>query len=566
MKFVFRPANILLFAGFFSVPAFTQQKAEPLSTWAYDSINIPLSSSESDQDNPVLVAVVDDAFRLTHQELEEFIYKNPREIPGNQLDDDGNNYVDDVYGWDISDHDPDVSVPEGRSKEYYHGTYVSSIITSIASLHYGDAASRKIKIMPVKVLSNQASQTYLKDGYRGIRYAMENGADIICLAWSGGNPGPEDLEIIREASNRGILLISSAGNFNEEQILHPAIVPEVLAVSGINRKFQKEEHSNYGMQADIAAPAEQVRGAHPEQDNAYIQDKGTSAATALVSGCAAVILSKNNSLKNTDLKEALMNASTPFPRQFSNHGGKLGAGILNLANSLDYEARPQDREKHYSSLRSKGSINILAESNSNCWEIEPAGGYQGFDLEPDISKVKKPGKHSFRIVVHDSVWNEYKLSNLPPQLFVPSASLKLMMEHNSLRKKDLFKMNFQGKTVDSTRLFCSDTRYLDLESGSIEDGSGEYNYADNCSCRWIITVPPGKRIKFTFDQMDTQANVDFVYLVDGRTAVPDHIIAKFSGQNIPPVVFSRTNEVLVWFVSDKSLSMQGWRLSYETVD
>ncbi len=435
-----------------------------------------------------------------------------------------------------------------------------------ASLHYGEPPAGKIKISPSKVLSNQASQTYLKDGYRGIRYAMENGADIICLAWSGGNPGPEDLEIIREANNRGILLISAAGNFNEEEILHPAVVPEVLAVSGINRKFQKEEHSNYGMQSDIAAPAEHVKGAHPEQDNAYIQDKGTSAATALVSGCAAVILSKNNSLKNTELKEALMNASTPFPRQFSNHGGKLGAGILNLTNSLDYATRPQDREKHYSALRSKGSINILAGRNSNYWEIHPAGGYQGFYLEPDISKIKKPGKHSFRIVVHDSVWNEYNLANIPAQLFIPSASLKLMMENSSLRKKDLFRINYQGKTVDSTRLYCSDTRYLDLESGSIDDGSGENYYANKCSCRWIIRVPPGKRIKFTFDQMDTQANVDFVYLVDGQTAIPENFIAKFSGQNIPPVVFSRTNEVLVWFVTDKSISGQGWRLHYETVE
>ena len=56
--------------------------------------------------------------------------------------------------------------------------------------------------MPVKVLSNQAIRTYIKDGYEGIRYAMENGADIICLAWSGGNPGTEDLEILREAHNK----------------------------------------------------------------------------------------------------------------------------------------------------------------------------------------------------------------------------------------------------------------------------------------------------------------------------------------------------------------------------
>ncbi len=230
MKIAIRPASIIMFAGFLSFQSMAQPTAENLSSWAYDSIYIPLSSTISEQQNPIIVAVVDDAFRLSHNELKDFVYKNPLEIPGNQLDDDGNNFVDDVYGWDISDNDNDVSAPEERSKDFYHGTYVSGIITRVAFLHYGKEASRRIKIMPVKVLSNQASRTYIKDGYKGIRYAMENGADIICLAWSGGNPGNEDLEIIREAHNKGILIIGSVGNFNEERVQHPASEPAVLAV------------------------------------------------------------------------------------------------------------------------------------------------------------------------------------------------------------------------------------------------------------------------------------------------------------------------------------------------
>ena len=241
----------------------------------------------------------------------------------------------------------------------------------------------------------------------------------------------------------------------------------------------------------------------------------------------------------------------------------MGAGIVNLENALDYMANSQNRNHYYSSLRSKGSIIINAESTAQSWEINPAGAYHGFYLEPDISNIRKPEKHSFSIVVNDSVWNEYKLSNIPSQLYIPSSSLRVNMKNTSFRKKDLFKINFHGKTVDSTTLYCSETRYLDQESGSIEDGSGGNNYTNNCSCKWIITVPYGKRIKFTFDQMDTQANVDFVYLVDGQTAIPQNFIAKFSGQNIPPVVYSRTNEVLVWFVTDKFSTGQGWKFHFE---
>ena len=261
MKIASPLAGIILLASFLFSQSNAQNTTEKLSSWAYDSIDIPLSKTIGNTQYPIIVAIVDDAFRLSHNELKGFIYKNPEEIPGNQLDDDGNNYVDDVSGWDISDKDNDVSVPEGRDKDFYHGTYISSIITRIALLHYGKEASNYIKIMPVKVLSNQAGSTYVKDGYKGIEYAMENGADIICVAWSGGNPGDEDLNIIHEANNRGILIIGSVGNFNEENIQNPALAPEVLAVTGVNMKMQKEETSNYGMQVDIAAPAEYVKGA-----------------------------------------------------------------------------------------------------------------------------------------------------------------------------------------------------------------------------------------------------------------------------------------------------------------
>lgn len=566
MTILFRPASILLLAGLFSYQSHAQKTTDYIDSWAYDSLHIPKSHEPGTRDKAVIVAVVDDAFRLSHTELKDFIHKNPAEIPGNQIDDDGNNYVDDISGWDISDHDQDVSHPADLSHVFYHGTYVASLITRVASIHYGKDASRKIKILPVKVLSDQASKTYIRDGYKGIKYAMENGADIICLAWSGGNPGPKDLEILHEADRRGILLIGSVGNFNEELVQYPANDPVVVAVAGINRAFRKEGNSSYGMEVDLAAPAENVRGAHPEKDNAYIEDIGTSAATALVTGCAAVILSKDNDLRSRDIKEALLNASTPFDKQFYTYGGKMGAGIVHLENALDYAFNMENRESYFSSLRSKGSIIKYAESEVQSWNVEPTGGYEGFYLEPDISLLSKPGKYSFSIEVNDSTWNAYNLSNTPSQLFVPASSWNLKLHDVPLRKKDVFKMHYHGKTIDSTRLYCRDTRFLTRESGIIEDGSGSNNYANNCSCRWIITVPPGKRIAFTFDQLDTQANVDFVYLVDGQTAIPENFIAKFSGQNNPPTVFSRSNEVLIWFVTDSASTGKGWRLQYRAIE
>lgn len=561
-------AKVIFFAALLPIQVIAQQPADKnINQWAYDSLHVPkIEEKAKTKVNQVVVAVVDDAFRLSHKSLKDFIYKNSHEITANQLDDDENGYIDDVLGWDVSDDDSDVNAFEGREKLFYHGTYIASIITKVASLYFGETASQYLKIMPVKVLSDHAEVSYLKDGYKGIKYAIDNGADIICLAWSGGNPGSEELKILSEAQQKGILVIASTGNFNEKKILYPALASEVLAVSGIDKDFKKTINSNYGMLSDISAPAEDVQGAHPIADNAYIVDSGTSSAAALVSACAAVLLSKDKKLTPFQLKEALLNTATPFKKDFLHYGGKMGAGVVNLEKALDYVSHPSKRSQYFSSLRPKASILINADDNSKTFEINPAGNYEGFYVEPRVEKVKRPAKNSFNILVNDTIWNSYNLSKIPNKIFIPSSSFKIKMQNNSFRKKDLFKINYYGKPIDSTTLYCSETRYLSQEHGRLNDGSAENNYANYSSCKWLITVPEGKKIKFTFDKMDSQANIDFVYLVDGKTALVENFIAKFSGQNKPPIVFSRTNEVLIWFVTDGDTTGQGWEFHYETID
>ena len=243
----------------------------------------------------------------------------------------------------------------------------------------------------------------------------------------------------------------------------------------------------------------------------------------------------------------------------------MGAGILNLESAIDYIEHPFTRDQHYSALRPRGSIVVTAQSVTQSWMISPQGSYHGFYLTPQIFGIKKTEKHAFSIIVNDTLWNEYALSNAPGQIYVPAQSLKVEMPDLKIKKNEVFRMDYYGKTIDSTTLYCSETQYLNQPSGVVTDGSAGNHYANNCSCKWIISVPEGKRIKFTFTTMDSEPNVDFVYLVDGRTAIPENIIAKFSGQNLPPIVQSNSNEVLIWFVTDKINTGQGWQFQYETV-
>jgi len=150
--------------------------------WYLEAIRTPKIEPAKKRNDPVIVAVVDDGMRITHQDLADFVWSNPNEKPNNLIDDDGNGYVDDVHGWDVSDEDNDVSAPDDRP-DFYHGTHIASIVTQIAKAAYGDSASDYIRIMPVKSLSDSAQYTYIKEGYQGIRYAIDAGADIIICAW-----------------------------------------------------------------------------------------------------------------------------------------------------------------------------------------------------------------------------------------------------------------------------------------------------------------------------------------------------------------------------------------------
>jgi serine protease len=303
------------------------------------------------------------------------------------------------------------------------------------------------------------------------------------------------------------------------------------------------------------------------KDNAYVMENGTSAATALVSGCAAILMYEGGKGHHANrVTEALLNSTTPFGESFDNFGGKLGSGILNLEAALSYITGQREKDTFFSPLRSKGTIIATYESSDHHWQINPAGGYSGFYFEPDLRGLRKPERYSVSVLAGDSLWNRYTLPDIPKQFFVATSSPGIKLEGKALKKNDILRISYQGKTIDSTILYCSGLHYIDAGNGMLEDGSGENMYANSCSCRWIIRAPAGKNLRIRFDQMDTQANVDYVYLVDGETAVPENIFAKFSGQNVPPVVYSRSNIVLVWFVTDGKVNGQGWRMFYDVVE
>jgi serine protease len=540
-----------------------------LSYRAYELLNLPdlklHEKTVSYSGDPVIIAVVDDGFRLTHKEMTEFVYTNPLERSGNGIDDDGNGKVDDIHGWDVSDNDSNVSPPAGQEEEWFHGTMISSAVITVLKYCFGEAAAGKFRILPVKVLSDYAGVPFLKEGYEGIEYAIDQGADIICCAWSGGEPGERERAVIKRAIDAGITVIGSAGNYYTEKVDAPASLDGVLAVAGIDTLFRKTTESNYGERVDLVAPAANIRTAHALADNAYFYGSGTSGAAGLVTGCMAVLKALQPESTPGERYNALVNTARPVDSINLSYGGKLGAGIPDLTAAADYLLHEERRSGYFNAHRTKGAVFLEGQSGSKTYAITPAGAFSGFNFMIKTGKRSSP-KQTLSFYTGDSLFYYAEVPDLPAKLFIPGSAIRMEYSGTNRFSKFPLELTYSALPIDSSTLYCSGTSHYALDSAILTDGSGDAPYANNSSCKWQITVEEGTRVQIEFPEFDTEPGVDFVYLFDGESTIPGNMIARFSGPDKPPVVTSRTNSVLVWFVTDGRKQGQGWKLRYSKTD
>ncbi len=546
-----KAANVL------PLPSDTAGKSKS-DLWAYHSLHIVRQKTIPTRE--IRVAVVDDGFRLSHKTLKNYIYTNEKEVPGNFQDDDQNGYVDDVQGWDASDGDNDVALPKGREKEFYHGTYIAGIITTVFEQFYDVESTKYLKIIPVKVLSDKAKNTYLADGYKGIKYASDMGVDIICCAWSGGSPSNDEKEIVRNAIAKGIVIVGSAGNFYSEKVETPSSLPGVISIAAVDSAFRKVKVSNFEMRVDMSAPGAKVYGAYPVADNAYSYFDGTSPAAAIIAGSMAVLKSISPVSTSQELLDVLKNSAVPLDSINFKHAGKLGAGFPDMAKAIEYIKKPVYKYQSFDPARPEGKYFYKKKITPESWSIKPFGAYKGIHLYSSSADYKGDVK----IYNSDSVCYSGKISKLYRGKFIAGSVFKVELQQASKLSKEM-SFNYYMETIDSTTLYCKDTQFVTQETGTLTDNSGNENYANNSDCKWQLTVPKGKKIRIEFDSMDTQANVDFVWIFDGTATIPDNLLAKFSGTNIPPFITTLSNEVLIWFVTDATTTGKGWKLKYESV-
>jgi len=280
-------------------------------------------STGQNQSDPIVVAVIDTGADYTHSDLAANIWTNSKEIPGNGIDDDGNGFIDDLHGYDFYNNDGDPRDDNG------HGTHVSGTIGAVGNNSIGVAGMIwKVRIMPVKFLGAGGNGS-TSGAISAISYAVSNGAKILNNSWGGGGYSQALQNAIKNANDKGVLVVAAAGNEkndNDASPSYPASLTGVIAVAATDSSGNLASFSNYGANSvQIAAPGVNILSTWP--NSYYAWNSGTSMASPHVAGAAALAWSINPNLTLAELTNLLLNTTT----QLSALSGKVqGGGLLNL--------------------------------------------------------------------------------------------------------------------------------------------------------------------------------------------------------------------------------------------
>lgn len=227
-----------------------------------------------------------------------------------------------------------------------HGTAVAGVIAALSDNERGIAGiAPNAIIMPVKAVGEKGVGEEEHLGL-GIRYAVDNGADIIVLSLGLHLYSPYLSDIVQYAESKGVLLVAATGN-EGKTVRYPAAYPTVVAVGGASLTNEYKPLSNYGPEVDILAPwyvfTTGLKGN-------YIHKEGTSMAAPQVAAVAALMLGMDDTLTPGDIRERLRQSAQPIGRQWNM---RTGYGLLRADEALSIQPKPDMYEPNNSKAEAK---------------------------------------------------------------------------------------------------------------------------------------------------------------------------------------------------------------------
>ncbi len=287
-----------------------------------------------DESPSVVIAIVDAGGEWDHVDLRANVWTNPNEIAGNGIDDDQNGFIDDIHGVNFQNGDDTDNDPSPRAG-WDHGTLVAGVAGAVTDNGIGLAgAAWNADIMHINAACYDRPRICY--GYEGVLYAAANGADIINASWAGVVSSESQLNFedqsINLATDMGALIVSAAGNeariIDEEFFVYPALHPRVLSVGATQKRSRRlSSISNYGKQVSVFAPGESILTTG--LNNRYLLASGTSLASPLVAGVAALVKTRYPDMSPDKLHEYIQVTSESMYAENPSYLGELGNGFVN---------------------------------------------------------------------------------------------------------------------------------------------------------------------------------------------------------------------------------------------
>jgi len=328
----------------------------------------------------VTIAVVDSGADLDHPDLSSKIVKGKDFVDGDNIPNDENG----------------------------HGTHVAGIAAAATNNSQGIAGvSWGSKILVVRIFDSTGSGTSARTA-DGIKHAADKGARIINI--SGGGTGGEVVKCnaVSYAIGKGSMVLAAAGNNGNSTMFYPAACPGTIAVGNTTLLDSRASTSNFGSWVDLAAPGTNILSTVPvggtcEHCNStgYKPLSGTSMAAPMVSGSAAVVLSRQPALTNAQVETRLKRTAVELP------SANLGAGRIDLFEAVFNGSFEEGnlalwtRLGTASSKTSLGSIVPQDRKRMGSVSTGPAGAQttgtllQGFMIQPGVTSFPLSFKYAF---------------------------------------------------------------------------------------------------------------------------------------------------------------------------
>ncbi|MCC5841174.1 MAG: S8 family serine peptidase [Opitutales bacterium] len=252
----------------------------------------------------ITVAVLDSGIRRTHPDLVDRVRPRPGEIAGTGRDDDGNGFIDDLFGWDFVDNNNDPDDIQG------HGTHVAGIIGAAGNNSKGGSGvAWDVTLLTVRFLDAQGRGA-TSDEIRALNYALASGVHIVNASYGTGGFSEAARARYAALGEAGIWVVAAAGNDAVDTRRFPIYpagfdLENILSVGATNATGEVAGFSNFGAETvDLFAPGAGLLST--SMPDSYEIRSGTSQAAAVVAGALALLLAEYPALPPSEVRARIV--------------------------------------------------------------------------------------------------------------------------------------------------------------------------------------------------------------------------------------------------------------------